>query len=236
MEELLQKVEMLEKTVDELSSILKSVPDIIYRLDSAGRIIYISESIRQYGYSPEELQGKAFLDLVHPDDKEHAAVRINERRTGERSTKLFEVRLVLKSMNGIFDKYFSLSAEGLYFSKRHDPDVFIGTQGIARDITDKKKAREEQLRCEKLQGVLEMAGAVCHELSQPMQNIVGYSQLLKMEVPDDSSLYDKISRIINQIDRMREITRKIMGVTKYETKDYSKNKKIIDIEKSSSKY
>jgi hypothetical protein len=44
-----------------------------------------------------------------------------------------------------------------------------GFMGITRDITERRRAEEEAKRREKLQGVLEMAGAVCHELNQPLQ-------------------------------------------------------------------
>jgi signal transduction histidine kinase len=36
---------------------------------------------------------------------------------------------------------------------------------------------------EKLQAVLELAGAVCHELNQPIQAILGHSELLLMDLP-----------------------------------------------------
>jgi PAS domain S-box-containing protein len=38
---------------------------------------------------------------------------------------------------------------------------------VTRDITHRKLAEKEKLQREKLQGVLEMAGATCHELGQP---------------------------------------------------------------------
>ena len=40
---------------------------------------------------------------------------------------------------------------------------------IGVDIHDTKIAEKERMRGEKLQGALEMAGAVCHELNQPLQ-------------------------------------------------------------------
>ncbi|MCP4107158.1 MAG: response regulator [Desulfobacteraceae bacterium] len=92
-----------------------------------------------------------------------------------------------------------------------------------------KKLIEE----EKLEGVLEMAGAVCHELNQPMQNVSGFSQLLLDEVSEDDPKYEYISIIKKQIDKMGGITRKLMRITKYETVDYIESTKIIDIDKAS---
>ncbi len=92
-----------------------------------------------------------------------------------------------------------------------------------------KKLIEE----EKLEGVLEMAGAICHELNQPMQNISGFSQLLIDEISEDDPKYEYISIIKEQIDKMGEITRKLMRITKYETVDYIESTRIIDINKAS---
>ncbi len=92
-----------------------------------------------------------------------------------------------------------------------------------------KKLLEE----EKLEGVLEMAGAVCHELNQPMQSILGFSQLLLDGMATDDPKYEYAMIIKEQIDKMGRITKKLMRITKYETLDYIESTKIIDINKAS---
>lgn len=103
---------------------------------------------------------------------------------------------------------------------------------ILNDITDLKKAEMERLKKEKLQGVLELAGAVCHELNQPLQVVMGESQLMEMDIKKNSPFYKRILAIMNQVERVNIITKKLMSITKYETKEYL-NSKIIDIDKAS---
>jgi sigma-B regulation protein RsbU (phosphoserine phosphatase) len=86
---------------------------------------------------------------------------------------------------------------------------------------------------EKLQGALEMAGATCHELNQPMQVVSGYSELLLRQVGEDSRLFGQISKIQEAIETMIQITRKLQTITKYETRQYIKGSRIIDIDKAS---
>ena len=74
--------------------------------------------------------------------------------------------------------------------------------GLALATTHRRKAEEERLPSEKFKSVLEMAGAVCHEMNQPMQVVSGTSELLMMDVEDDSLLYDNIKTVKEQIDRM----------------------------------
>ena len=78
-----------------------------------------------------------------------------------------------------------------------------------------------------------MAGAVCHELNQPLQAISGYSELMQMELETDDPFYEHLTTIINQVKKMGDLTGKLHKITKYETKDYLESK-IIDIERSAS--
>jgi len=86
---------------------------------------------------------------------------------------------------------------------------------------------------EKLQAVLETAGAICHELNQPMMAISGHTELLMGTLEQDDPVYSKIIKIKSQIDRMSAITQKLMGITRYETKNYAQGERIVDIDKSS---
>jgi len=226
-----KREEELAASEEKLDSIIRTIPDIIYRLDADGHITFISDSVKRYGYKPEDLSGTYLLDIVHPDDRETVARKINERRTGGRSSKSFEVRLLKNNQGKNASEYFLISAEGLYTSETLGANTFIGTQGIARDISVRKHARVEQLHREKLQAIIEMAGAVCHEMSQPLMAISGYSKLISMKTSENDLLNDKIVKLLNQIDRLGEITQKLMRITKYETKDYLEGK-IIDIDKA----
>ncbi len=89
------------------------------------------------------------------------------------------------------------------------------------------------LEKEKLNGVLEMAGTVCHDLNQPLQVILGYSQMLKLEIPENSPAYAMAGKIETQVENTSRIINKIMRITRYETQSYPGNKKIIDLDKAS---
>lgn len=139
-------LEALAASQKELDSIIRTVPDIIYRLDTDGRITFISDSVKPLGYRPEELLGAPFLDIVHREDREAASLKIDEHRTGRTRAEPFDVRILRNNHEEASFEVFSIFAEGLYSSEKDRPDDFLGTQGIARNITKRKKAEEERER------------------------------------------------------------------------------------------
>ncbi|MCB2147564.1 MAG: PAS domain-containing protein [Deltaproteobacteria bacterium] len=107
-----------------------------------------------------------------------------------------------------------------------------GSVAVLSDLTEKNRAARHRMQKEKLEGILEIAGAVCHEFNQPLQAISGYTELMAMKL-DGHEAHSYIDKLTDQIERMRDITDKLQGVTRYETKDYAGNTKIIDINKAS---
>jgi PAS domain S-box-containing protein len=164
--------EALRDSEQQLNSIIRTVPDIIYRLDTNGTITFISDAVTRYGYSSEDLIKSHMLDLVYPDDRQKATYRINERRTGERSTKSLEIRLLPKqrtwnaftinprAIDG--QPVFLVTAVGLYRFDKPETENFIGTQGIAKDISVRKGSEQER---EKLIKELQDALAEVKKLS-----------------------------------------------------------------------
>ncbi|MBI5064408.1 MAG: PAS domain-containing protein, partial [Desulfatitalea sp.] len=103
---------------------------------------------------------------------------------------------------------------------------------VLSDLTEKNRAARDRLQREKLEGVLETAGAVCHEFNQPLQALSGFLEILAVTLgaqPDGAPM----ERALAQIDRMRTITAKLQGISHYETMEYGEKTKIIDIHKSS---
>jgi two-component system cell cycle sensor histidine kinase/response regulator CckA len=134
-------------------SILQTVPNVVYRLDANGKIAFINNAITSYGYDVAELINKDILEIVYPDDREKAKYILKERRTGERRTKAAEVRLLTRDQDSdppkndntlIYEsKTFILESEGIYKDNDVRTDNFLGTQGVASEITEQKNAERK---------------------------------------------------------------------------------------------
>lgn len=125
-------------------------PDIIYTLDGDGRFVFMnSRAEGLLGYSRKELIGQHYSVIVHEEDQEKARYGFNERRIGDRATNNMEVRLRCKNeAYRHFENHMivvMLSALGIYDEHEDAADPgqrFRGTYGVARDITERKKAEE----------------------------------------------------------------------------------------------
>jgi len=117
-----------------------------------------------------------------------------------------------------------------YVTKPFNPHELKVRIRAGRRILD---MQAELMQREKLRGVLEMAGATCHEFNQPMQVISGYCELLLKQVPKGSQVYGQVAKILDAVDSMIRVTRKLQSITRYETREYIKGSMIIDIDKAS---
>jgi len=149
--------ELLQDRYNRLNALYRSLveqsPSMIYLLDERGRIIFINDTgAKMLGYSKDELIGKELVDFVYPEDREEKYWNIRERRSvPDRTTWNVELRLIPKhrrTRKFEFDFiYVSLNSFGVYAERRggyrgpkqgKHKKSFIGTQGIARDITELK--------------------------------------------------------------------------------------------------
>ena len=87
-----------------------------------------------------------------------------------------------------------------------------GTTGLARDITQRKRAEEEKRsleerlnRAEKMEALGVLAGSVAHDLNNVLGVIVGYSELLQHSEDKSSAIQPKLEAILKRSQRAAAI-------------------------------
>jgi diguanylate cyclase (GGDEF)-like protein/PAS domain S-box-containing protein len=140
----------LENSEKMYRYLVDSSPDIIYTLNHEGRFTFINDRAYQLlGYKREELIGQHYSILVHDEDLERARYVFNERRVDERASRNVELRLKChaganqeRTFNNTL-MTISLNAIGMHVPDQEVRKLeFYGTYGVARDITDRKRAEE----------------------------------------------------------------------------------------------
>lgn len=213
-----------EMSKDELSLLLNNIDTHIWYLtdrDTYGAVNAVHADF--IGIPKEKLEYKRLDEVMSAEEAEKWR-SLNKRVFESREQVQFEK--VLEDSNG---------KERLIRFKM-TPRLETGRSGImyvictAEDITEIRKSENNRLQKEKLKGALEMSGAACHELNQPLQVIAGYLELIRSKAPESLSKYFDTLQL--QTRKMGDITRKLQGITRYRTKDYL-DKKIIDIDEAS---
>ena len=147
--------------------LLRVVPDIVYVLDGDGCFAYLNDAVSQLGWSPAELIGKHFAEIVHPDDlptvgrsivlrrfegistgSEGAPKLFDERRSGDRMTRNLEVRL--RHRDGTQWSHVNVDAWGEVTSLGINLPEFqgrgTGTVGLIHDISRRHELEESLSR------------------------------------------------------------------------------------------
>lgn len=212
-----------------LDTLINTIPNPIYFKDEKGvyqgcnkvfskQILGLTRD-RIIGKRPQDLPDRIPPDLAATYQREEAKAFEKE---GPHS---FEAQ-VQRADNQRRDFLFSLAPV---------PDKqgkFSGSVAVLYDLTERNKAAQDRMQKEKLEGVLETAGAVCHEFNQPLQTISGYTEMMAARLGDHEAA-SYIQKLAGQLERMRDITDKLQGITRVEVTEYAGNTKIIDIHRSS---
>jgi diguanylate cyclase (GGDEF)-like protein/PAS domain S-box-containing protein len=142
--------DQLENSEKMYRYLVDSSPDIIYTLNSDSHFTFVNDRTCQLlGYAREELIGQHYSKLVVEADLERAHHVFNERRADERASRNVELRVKCGAHRNKARRFntdvvtISLNATGMHVPGRQARHAaFMGTYGVARDVTERKQAEE----------------------------------------------------------------------------------------------
>jgi PAS domain S-box-containing protein len=220
----------LVQTRNFLRRVIDSSVDAIISADMKGRVLVFNRAAeRIYARATSDVLGTNVEDLYPRGVAKDVMKMI--RQGGGRTEGLRTEVLDAKGEHVPV----SLSAALLF-----EGTTPVGSVGIFTDLREKVRmeqrlaqAQEQLLAQERQAIVAELAGAAAHELNQPLTSVMGYAELLKRRLDPDAPGYSAAEVIFNEAERMAEIVRKIGKITKYETKSYVGQARILDLDKAS---
>ena len=222
-----KKVEaQLIESREKYRSLMEAVADPIIVYDIEGRVMYFNNAFsRVFRWELSEVIHRKLKNFVPEENKPETRDMRQKVLAGEFFSGIESARY---DRNG---NIIPVSMSGSVF--RDQNNRIIGSVINIRDISRQRQAQDAEKRQEKLKGVLELAGAVCHELSQPAMIIDGYADILMMAKEDDPKLKSMMVKLKDQIGRISTMTEKLMKITRYESREYAQGKTIVDIDRAS---
>jgi PAS domain S-box-containing protein len=225
----------LEHTRNFLQSLIDASVDAIVAADMKGTIILFNGGAeRLYGYKRADIIDKMNVRQLYPGDGARDVMRLirGEERGGVGRLEPLRTEAIDKDGN-VFP--ISLTAATIY-----ENGAAAATFGIFADLRERVRVEEQlaqahrKLELSEKQALLaELAGATAHELNQPLTSVMGYADLLMRKLGPDSPAHHAAQVIQDQAQRMAEIVRKIGRLTRYETKSYVGEQRILDLDRAS---
>ena len=171
---------------------------------------------RLLGYTCEELQGKHFAEITHPQDAAAMQERLQtllEDGTGQVS---LEARYLRKSGESVW----CATNISLLHDAAGRPAYFLG---MVQDIDERKKAEEERNRlqqqlfqAQKMEALGTLAGGIAHDFNNLLSVMLGFASLARQRLSSDDPLQDSMGMIEQSAQRAADLTRQLLGFARPE--------------------
>jgi PAS domain S-box-containing protein len=203
----------LARSFSKTKAILDAAPDSIIVVDRKLNILEASPGTeRTYGYPKEERMGQNALAIMHPDDVERVSAEL-ERLFAQGNDELMSYRFRARHADG---RWLIIETRGRLL--RDEDGESHRAVLVSRDVSDTvgaeealAAAKEEAERANAAKS--EFMSRMSHELRTPLNSVLGFAQILQMELQssDDLELVDHVYKsgqhLLTLINEVLDISR-----------------------------
>lgn len=149
-----------------------------------------------------------FLTLVHPADRKEVAGDLI--RSASDPTERLDREFRIIRISDQQERW--VHALGRIDRDEHgEPERMIGT---IQDITDSKALEQQLLQSQKMEAVGQLAGGVAHDFNNMLSVILGYTEIMNLNLSPDSPLLSHLKQIELAAERSRDITRQLLAFSR----------------------
>lgn len=164
---------------------------------------------RLFDWPPEqtpEISIASFLSLIHPDDLPRVEGAIANILQGKENPSL-EFRC--RRSDGTFTHV--IVRGQLEYDAAGQPLRMIGT---CADITKHVRLEERYRQAQKMEAIGQLAGGIAHDFNNMLTVILGLSEVLLSDLPEDSPLRNYVMDIRNAGERASALTRQLLAFSR----------------------
>jgi two-component system cell cycle sensor histidine kinase/response regulator CckA len=199
-----------------VESLIEMAPVLVVLLDAEGRILRLNRWTEQVtGYARGEVRGKDWVEVFVPDaDQDKVRLLLQQSFAG--AAMRGGVYAITTKSGGLrnvvwYDQLVS-RAEA----------VGVGLLIIGQDVTEQRELEQRLRQAEKMEAVGQLAGGIAHDFNNQLTGIMGWAEILGLEVGDNASLREGVERIMLASNRARDVVAQLLAYSrkgKHVTKD-----------------
>ena len=202
----------LLRSEDRYRELFENANDIVYTHDLAGNFTSINKAAeRVLGYTHEDVLTLTVRDVVEPEDAATAQQMIAKKVAGDASRTEYELAVRTKSGRRV-----TLEVNTRLI--RRD-GVIVGVQGIARDVTERKRLEWQLGQSQKMEAVGQLAGGIAHDFNNLLTAILGNTQLAQLGETMTPELRECLHEIASASHRAAALTRQLLVFSRQEQID-----------------
>ena len=199
-----------ESALARAALLLARMPEAVYGTDLDGTVTFWNEGAeRLFGWTAGELLGRPLLSRYPPDLAAQVRARTAQAAAGE------EWRGECLDCRRDGTLVWTEASLTRFFDRDGRP---AGLLGIARDITERRRAEQERIGLErrlqetqKLESLGVLAGGIAHDFNNLLTGILGNASLAKLDLAPDSPLEPAIAQIETAALRAADLCRQMLA-------------------------
>ncbi len=203
----------LGKSEEKYRVLIENSPDLHYRTDMEGKIIFISPSIYKFsGYSIEEAVGMEMAEELYVNPEE----RNDFLKMLQKKSFVNGFEAPLKRKDG---SIWWASTNAHFFRDKHGN--IHGVEGVTRDITERKKAEREKEKLEnrlnqaqKMEAIGTLAGGIAHDFNNILAAILGYAEMARDDSPPESTVAEDLEKVLEGGNRAKDLVQQILAFSR----------------------